>query len=75
MKLQIFYLVLLNTYRWTLVSFEDRFDIEGQVTGFGNPDWAATHEAATETCPAVKVLVDGGAKCIGKVHMDELAYR
>lgn len=57
------------------MSFEDRFDIEGQVTGFGNPDWAATHEAATTTSPAVKVLVDGGAKCIGKLHMDELAYR
>jgi Asp-tRNA(Asn)/Glu-tRNA(Gln) amidotransferase A subunit family amidase len=49
--------------------------VEGYVTGFGNPDWANTHEPAFSTAPAVKVLVDAGAKCIGKTHMDELAYR
>lgn len=45
------------------------------MTGFGNPDWAATHERATNTAPVVKLLVEAGAKCIGKLHMDELAYR
>lgn len=53
----------------------NRFDVEGYVTGFGNPDWAATHERATNTAPVVKLLVEAGAKCIGKLHMDELAYR
>lgn len=53
----------------------DRFDIEGFVTGFGNPDWASTHEPATRTAAAVKVLVEAGATCIGKLIMDELAYR
>lgn len=52
----------------------NRFDVEGFITGFGNPVWAETHEPATVTAPAVKVLVEAGAKCVGKLHMDELAY-
>lgn len=52
----------------------DIFDVEGFVTGFGNPDWARTHEAASRTAPAVAILVRGGATCVGKTHMDELAY-
>ncbi|KAJ7522780.1 hypothetical protein O6H91_18G026100 [Diphasiastrum complanatum] len=53
---------------------KDIFNVEGLVTGFGNPDWARTHEVANQTAPAVLVLVQGGATCIGKTHMDELAY-
>lgn len=53
---------------------KDIFDVEGYVTGFGNPVWAETHEPATVTATAVKMLVEAGAKCIGKLHMDELAY-
>ena len=52
-----------------------RFDIEGYVTGFGNPDWAKTHEASLRTASVVLSLVDGGAKCIGKTTIDEMAYR
>nr|AAS47584.1 chloroplast Toc64-1 [Physcomitrium patens] len=55
-------------------AIKDIFDIEGFVTGFGNPDWASTHEPATRTAAAVKVLVEAGATCIGKLIMDELAY-
>jgi amidase len=54
---------------------DGRFDVKGYVTGFGNPDWASTHEPATSTAPAVKALLDAGATCVGKLHMDELAYR
>lgn len=54
---------------------EGRFDVEGHVTGFGNPDWALTHEPAMRTAPAVSFIVEAGATCVGKVHMDELAYR
>lgn len=54
---------------------DTRFDVEGFVTGFGNPTWAETHEPAEVTASAVKTLVEAGAKCIGKLHMDELAYR
>ncbi|OAY32162.1 outer envelope protein 64, chloroplastic [Manihot esculenta] len=52
----------------------DVFDIEGYVTGFGHPDWARTHEAASQTSSVVSALVEGGATCIGKTVVDELAY-
>lgn len=52
-----------------------RFDIEGYVTGFGHPDWLRTHEPSTRTSPVVLALVEGGATCIGKTVVDELAYR
>ncbi|KAF2309110.1 hypothetical protein GH714_000573 [Hevea brasiliensis] len=52
----------------------DVFDIEGYVTGFGHPDWVRTHEAASWTSPVVSALVEGGATCIAKTIVDELAY-
>ncbi|KAI3463705.1 hypothetical protein Pfo_020368 [Paulownia fortunei] len=51
----------------------DVFNIEGFVTGFGNPDWSRTHEAATRTCPVVAALVDAGATCVGKTVVDDMA--
>ncbi|CAN4126144.1 unnamed protein product [Withania somnifera] len=53
---------------------KDIFDVEGHVTGFGNPDWAKTHSAATSTAPTVVSLLDAGATCVGKTVMDEMAY-
>lgn len=50
------------------------FDVEGYVTGFGNPDWGRTHDPASRTAPAVTALVQAGAACVGKTHMDEMAY-
>ncbi|WOK93412.1 hypothetical protein Cni_G02109 [Canna indica] len=52
----------------------DIFDIDGYVTGFGNPDWARTHESAVRTSHVISALVDGGATCVGKTVIDELAY-
>ncbi|OAY46519.1 outer envelope protein 64, chloroplastic [Manihot esculenta] len=52
----------------------DVFDIEGYVTGFGHPDWVRTHDTASRTSPVVSALVEGGATCIGKTVVDELAY-
>ncbi|KAK9278959.1 hypothetical protein L1049_028541 [Liquidambar formosana] len=52
----------------------DLFDIYGYVTGFGNPDWARTHDAASRTSPVVAALVEGGATCVGKTVIDEMAY-
>ena len=57
------------------LSYGNRFDVEGYVTGFGNPDWARTHSAATSTAPAVLAVLGGGATCVGKTVMDEMAYR
>ncbi|MDJ0831920.1 MAG: amidase [Gammaproteobacteria bacterium] len=53
---------------------KDLFDIAGHQTGCGNPDWAATHEPALTTAPAVQALLDAGATLLGKTHTDELAY-
>lgn len=52
----------------------DLFDINGFVTGFGNPDWERTHEAASQTSPVVSALVDGGATCVGKTVVDEMSF-
>ncbi|CAB4289764.1 unnamed protein product [Prunus armeniaca] len=50
------------------------FDVKGYVTGFGSPDWAGTHEAATKTALVVTALLKNGATCVGKTVMDELNF-
>ncbi|KAK1287724.1 hypothetical protein QJS10_CPB19g00894 [Acorus calamus] len=52
----------------------DIFDIDGYTTGFGHPDWARTHDIAYRTSAAVSALIEGGATCVGKTVIDELAY-
>ncbi|KAM7279216.1 hypothetical protein ACFE04_006350 [Oxalis oulophora] len=52
----------------------DLFDIQGHVTGFGHPEWEKTHEPASTTATVVSTLVQGGATCLGKTVIDELAY-
>ncbi|XP_044477343.1 outer envelope protein 64, chloroplastic [Mangifera indica] len=52
----------------------DVFDIEGYVTGFGHPEWASSSSAASRTATAISTLVEGGATCVGKTVVDELAY-
>ncbi len=52
---------------------KDLFDIEGHVTGAGNPDWLALHAPALRTAPVVQRLVDAGAGMVGKTHTDELS--
>src|ERR671919_35843 len=51
---------------------KDIFDVVGHVTGGGNPDWKATHEAAPRTAWVVSVLVAAGATMIGKTITDEI---
>ncbi len=51
---------------------KDIFDVEGYVTGGGNPDWRATHAPATRTAWAVQALVDAGATMVGKTLTDEI---
>ncbi|KAL5850798.1 hypothetical protein ACOSQ4_008811 [Xanthoceras sorbifolium] len=53
---------------------KDIFDVDGHVTGFGNPDWARTHSAATSMAPAVLAVLKGGATSVGTTVMDEMAY-
>jgi amidase len=51
---------------------KDIFDVAGYVTGGGNPDWQATHPAATQTAWAVQIMVDAGATMVGKTLTDEI---
>jgi amidase len=53
---------------------KDIFDVAGARTGFGNPDWLRTHEAATRTAPAAQYLLDAGAHLVGKTHTEEMAW-
>lgn len=53
---------------------KDAFNIAGARTGFGQPDWLRTHEAAAETAEAVSLLLAAGADMAGKTHCDELCY-
>jgi amidase len=51
---------------------KDIFDVAGYVTGGGNPDWKATHEAAPRTAWVVSELVAAGATMVGKTITDEI---
>ncbi len=51
---------------------KDIFDIEGHVSGAGNPDWKATHGPAPKTASVVQTLVDAGATMVGKTMTDDL---
>jgi amidase len=53
---------------------KDLYDVAGQKTGFGNPDWLRTHEPAARTAPAVQILLDAGAHLVGKTHTEEMAW-
>jgi amidase len=53
---------------------KDFIDIEGHVTGAGNPRWLETHAPAAKTAPCVTTLLEAGATMIGKTISDELAY-
>ena len=53
---------------------KDIFDIAGYPTGFGSPDWFDTHPIATQTAPAIEMLIHNGASLVGKTHTDELTY-
>ena len=53
---------------------KDIYDVAGHQTGFGSPDWLATHAAASATAPALQRVLDAGARMAGKTHTDELTY-
>ena len=53
---------------------KDIYDVAGQRTGFGSPDWLRTHEPAARTAPAVQLLLEAGANLVGKTLTDEMAW-
>lgn len=56
------------------VAVKDMFDIAGERTGGGNPDWLAAQRPAAKTAPLVQKLLDAGATVIGKTVCDEFFY-
>jgi amidase len=53
---------------------KDVIDVEGVVTGAGNPDWARTHRPAGADAGAVASLLAAGAELAGKGQCAELAF-
>lgn len=53
---------------------KDIYDIAGHRTGFGSPDWLATHEPAVQTASVVTTLLESGATLVGKTHTEEMAF-
>ncbi|WMS44551.1 amidase family protein [Acuticoccus sp. MNP-M23] len=56
------------------LAVKDLFDIEGEVTGAGVPDWAAAEAPAAADAAVVRLLREAGARVVGKTITDELAY-
>jgi amidase len=53
---------------------KDIFDVEGYVTGCGNPDRTNNGKPAERTAPSMQKLLDAGARFAGKTQTDELAF-
>ena len=53
---------------------KDMYDIAGERTGCGSPEWLATHPPATRNCPPVQKILDAGATITGKTICDEFFY-
>jgi amidase len=56
------------------VAIKDMFDIAGERTGGGNPDWLAAQQPATRHAATVRKLLDAGASIVGKTICDEFFY-
>ena len=53
---------------------KDLFDVAGYPTGAGSPAILARSGLKTTTAPAVQMLLDAGARFVGKTHTDEFAF-
>jgi amidase len=53
---------------------KDLIDVEGHVTGGGNPDWSRRQRPALKSAPVVERLLRAGATLVGKTVTDELAF-
>lgn len=52
---------------------KDLFDVQGHVTGCGNPDWTRTHAPARRSAWCVERLLAAGATLVGKTVTDEIS--
>ena len=53
---------------------KDMYDIAGERTGCGSPDWLATQAPTAHHCPPVQKILDAGATITGKTVCDEFFY-
>ncbi|MBX9689327.1 MAG: hypothetical protein K2X27_21640 [Candidatus Obscuribacterales bacterium] len=53
---------------------KDLFDVSGELTGAGIPDWAKTHPPARKNAETIDMLLAAGAELIGKSCTDQLAF-
>ena len=53
---------------------KDLFDVAGYPTSAGSPHLLARSAVKTRTAPTVQVLLDAGARFVGKTITDELAF-
>ena len=56
------------------VVIKDMFDIAGERTGGGNPDWLKAQKPAAKSAALVQRLLDAGATITGKTVCDEFFY-
>jgi amidase len=56
------------------VAVKDMYDIAGERTGGGNPDWLSAQKPAAKNAAAVQRLLDSGATIVGKTICDEFFY-
>lgn len=53
---------------------KDVFDIAGERTGAGSPEWLASAEPAETSATAVQRVLDAGATVVARTVCDELVY-
>ncbi|MDX8498696.1 amidase [Mesorhizobium sp. VK4C] len=56
------------------LAVKDIYDVAGYRTGCGNPRKFDEAHAAPQTAEAVQVILDAGARFVGKTQTDELAF-
>ncbi|GHF60260.1 amidase [Seohaeicola zhoushanensis] len=56
------------------LAVKDIYDVAGYRSGWGCPTALAMSGVKTRNAPAVQALLDAGARFVGKVHTDELAW-
>ncbi|RRI07876.1 amidase [Mesorhizobium tamadayense] len=56
------------------LAVKDIYDVAGYRTGCGNPRKFAQAHAASQTAGAVQMILDAGARFVGKTQTDELAF-
>lgn len=56
------------------LAVKDIYDVAGYRTGCGNPSKSVEGHAASGTAAAVQMILDAGARFVGKTQTDELAF-